>query len=225
MTIEEQPNEAPNDNPADQPASSVLGGQQDQQPNDGDQPPADTPTAPIVPENIDDYKVDVEGFDFDDFKSFNENKEFLERARAAGFDNEKLGFLIGEYSQLLPKIIEANASMDNEACISAMKETWGDNTDTNFKFAQAAANNAIQNGILTAEEINSPQFGNNPLVLKMAAYFGRQLGEDLPPSNTQQSGSTDVSDLIASEAYMNDRHPDHKRVYAQVEKHFQRNSQ
>jgi hypothetical protein len=209
----------------EQTQTSVLAGNQTQSDETQTQTTEETTATSGAPENIDDYKVDVEGFDFDEFKSFDENKEFLERARAAGFDNEKLGFLIGEYSQLLPKIMEANASMDNEACISAMKETWGENTDTNFKFAQAAANNAIQNGILTPEEINSPQFGNNPLVLKMAAYFGQQLGEDLPPSNTQQSGSADVSDLIASEAYMNDRHPDHKRVYAQVEKHFQRNSQ
>lgn len=204
----------------EQTQTSVLAGNQTQSDETQTQTTEETTATSGAPENIDGYEVNVEGFDFDEFKSFDENKEFLERARAAGFDNEKLGFLIGEYSQLLPKIMEANASMDNEACISAMKETWGENTDTNFKFAQAAANNAIQNGILTAEEINSPQFGNNPLVLKMAAYFGQQLGEDLPPSNTQQSGGTDVSDLMASEAYMNDRHPDHKRVYAQVQKHY-----
>lgn len=214
MTIEQQP--------TDQTQASLLGGQQQQQPNDGDQQPTDTPVVTTAPENIDGYQVNVEGFDFDEFKSFDENKEFLERARAAGFDNEKLGFLLGEYNQLLPKIMEANASMDNEACITAMKETWGADTDSNFKFAQAAANNAIQNGILTPEEINSPQFGNNPLVLKMAAYFGQQLSEDLPPSNTQQNSPTDVTSLMKSEAYRDVNHPDHKRVYAQVENAYQK---
>ncbi|WP_296279536.1 hypothetical protein [uncultured Acinetobacter sp.] len=222
MTIEQQPTDTPNDNPTDQTQASLLGGQQQQQPNNGDQQPADTPVVTTAPENIDGYQVNVEGFDFDEFKSFDENKEFLERARAAGFDNEKLGFLLGEYNQLLPKIMEANASMDNEACITAMKETWGADTDSNFKFAQAAANNAIQNGILTPEEINSPQFGNNPLVLKMAAYFGQQLSEDLPPSNTQQNSPTDVTSLMKSEAYRDVNHPDHKRVYAQVENAYQK---
>ena len=116
--------------------------------------------------------------------------------------------------------MEGNAALDNEACISAMKETWGGETDANFGFARAAANNAIQNGILTAEEVNSPEFGNNPLVLKMAAYFGSQLQEDSPPANTQQTGTEDIQSLIASEAYMNESHPDHKRVYAQVANHF-----
>jgi len=191
----------------------------------GDEPPLDTP-APVatVPDSIDGYEVDVEGFNYDEFKAIPENQEFLERAREAGLDSKSLNFLLGEYNQLIPALIEGNAALDNEACVSAMKETWGADTDTNFGFAKAAANNAIQNGILTPEEVNSPEFGNNPLVLKMAAHFGAQLQEDTPPSNTQQSGAVDVQSLIASEAYMNDSHPDHKRVYAQVAKHFEKTS-
>jgi len=187
----------------------------------GDEPPLDTP-APVaaVPDSIDGYEVNVEGFNYDEFKAIPENQEFLERAREAGLDSKSLNFLLGEYSQLLPAIMEGNAALDTEGCVAAMKETWGADTDTNFGFAQAAANSAIQNGILTAEEVNSPEFGNNPLVLKMAAYFGQQLSEDTPPSNTQQSGTVDVQSLMASEAYLNDKHPDHKSVSAQVERYY-----
>lgn len=201
------------------PASSVMG-TPPAEPNPTD-PPAEPVTPPAgAPETIDGYEVNVEGFNYDDFKAIPENQEFLERAREAGLSNEHLGFLLGEYNQLIPALMEGNAALDNEACISAMKETWGGETDTNFGFARAAANNAIQNGILTAEEVNSPEFGNNPLVLKMAAYFGSQLQEDSPPANTQQTGTEDIQSLIASEAYMNESHPDHKRVYAQVANHF-----
>ena len=202
-----------------EPAPSVIG-TPPAEPN-----PTDSPEEPVTPpagapESIDGYEVNVEGFNYDDFKAIPENQEFLERAREAGLSNEHLGFLLGEYNQLIPNLIAGNAALDNEACISAMKETWGGETDTNFGFARAAANNAIQNGILTAEEVNSPEFGNNPLVLKMAAYFGSQLQEDTPPANTQQTGTEDIQSLIASEAYMNESHPDHKRVYAQVANHF-----
>ena len=190
------------------------------EPNPTDPPPADVIPPTGAPESVDGYEVNVEGFNYDEFKAIPENQEFLERAREAGLDSKSLNFLLGEYSQLIPALMQENAHLDNQACISAMNETWGGEASANFGFAQAAANNAIQNGILTAEEVNSPEFGNNPLVLKMAAYFGSQLGEDTPPSNTQQSGAVDVQSLIASEAYMNERHPDHKRVYAQVEKHF-----
>lgn len=207
-------------NPA--PAPSVMTPPADDS-NPGDQnPPTEPPVTPVVPESIDGYEVNVEGFDFDEFKAIPENQEFLERARAAGFDNEKLGFLLGEYNELIPTLMEANAALDNETAVQKMTEAWGGEADQNFKYAQSAAGNLISNGVLTAEEVNDPSFGNNPLVLKMAAYFGSQLQEDTPPSNTQQSGGVDVESLMKSEAYLNESHPDHKRVFAQVQNFYQK---
>ena len=221
MTEQVNETQTQDETTTEQTQTSALGGGHEGEIQDGgDQDHQETTVTPGAPETIDGYEVNVEGFNYDEFKAIPENQEFLERAREAGLSSEHLGFLLGEYNQLIPSIMEGNAALDNEACITAMKETWGGETDANFGFARAAANNAIQNGILTAEEVNSPEFGNNPLVLKMAAYFGSQLQEDTPPANTQQSGALDVQSLIASEAYMNERHPDHKRVYAQVEKHF-----
>lgn len=200
--------------------TSVLAGDQTQGDETQTQTTEETTGAPGAPESIDGYEVNVEGFNYDEFKAIPENQEFLERAREAGLDSKSLNFLLGEYNQLIPSLMEGNAALNNEACVSAMKETWGADTDTNFGYARAAADNAIQNGILTPEEVNSPEFGNNPLVLKMAAYFGQQLNEDTPPSNTQQSGGVDVQSLMESEAYLNDKHPDHKSVSAQVERYY-----
>ena len=212
----------PVNTPAEPPveiAPNSLLGTPPAEPNPTD-PPADVTPPAGAPESVDGYEVNVEGFNYDEFKAIPENQEFLERAREAGLDSKSLSFLLGEYNQLIPALMQENAHLDNQACISAMNETWGGEASANFGFAQAAANNAIQNGILTPEEVNSPEFGNNPLVLKMAAYFGQQLNEDTPPSNTQQSGAVDVQSLMASEAYLNDKHPDHKSVSAQVERYY-----
>ena len=204
-----------------EPTPSVLG-TPPAEPNPTDPPvePTEPPAATGAPESIDGYEVNVEGFNFDEFKAIEENQAFLERAREAGLDSKSLNFLLGEYNQLIPQLMEGNAALDNEACVTAMKETWGADTDTNFGFAQAAANHLINNGIATPEEVNSPENGNNPFVLKMAAYFGQQLNEDTPPSNTQQNGAVDIQSLMSSEAYMNESHPDHKRVYAEVQKAY-----
>lgn len=185
-------------------------------------PPAEPVATTGAPESIDGYEVDVEGFDFAEFKAIPENQEFLERARDAGIDSKTLNFIMGEYNQFIPQLLQGNAALDTEACVTAMKEVWQGDTDQNFGFAHAAAQHAIQNGILTAEEVNSPEFGNNPLVLKMAAYFGQQLQEDRPPSNTQQSGGQDIQSLMQSEAYLNESHADHKRVYAEVQSYYQK---
>ncbi|OTG80802.1 hypothetical protein B9T31_16005 [Acinetobacter sp. ANC 4558] len=200
---------------------SLLGGGQDQQLDQNNQEQGGE-NQPEVISSIDDYKVDVEGFNYDEFKAIPENQAFLERAKEAGLDNKTLNFALKEYNDIIQNVVGANVALDTEACITEMNQVWGGEADTNFKFAQAAANNAINNGILTAEEVNSPEFGNNPLVLKMAAYFGAQLQEDTPLSNTQQSGVDDVRSLLQSEAYLNSSHPDHQRVYAQVQKFYEK---
>lgn len=188
----------------------------------GNQGQGNNSDTPKVPESADGYEVNIDGFDFNEFKGIEENKAFLDEAHKAGLSNEQLGFVLGKYNEIIPQLMEASAALDNEACIQTMTEAWGNDTQANFGFAKAAADNAIANGILTAEEVNSPEFGNNPLVLKMAAYFGQQLGEDTPPKNTQQSGGADIQSLMQSEAYLNESHPDHKRVFAQVQNFYQK---
>ncbi|WP_213073157.1 hypothetical protein [Acinetobacter bouvetii] len=215
------PVNTPAEPPVDTPNS--LLGTPPAEPNPTD-PPADVTPPAAAPESADGYEVNVEGFNYDEFKAIPENQEFIERAHKAGLNNDAFNFLLGEYSQLLPALMQQTQHLDNEACISAMTETWGGETQANFGFAQAAANNAIQNGILSPEEVNSPEFGNNPLVLKMAAYFGKQLQEDTPPNNTQQSGAEDIQSLMQSEAYSNASHPDHARVAAKVSAFFKKNT-
>ena len=215
------PVNTPAEPPVETTPNSLLG-TPPAEPNPTDPPPADVIPPTGAPESVDGYEVNVEGFNYDEFKAIPENQEFLEGAREAGMDSKALNYVLDHYNQLLPALMQENAHLDNQACISAMNETWGGEASANFGFAQAAANSAIQNGILTAEEVNSPAFGNNPLVLKMAAYFGSQLGEDTPPANTQPNGAVDVQSLMQSEAYLKSNHPDHKRVFAQVEGFYQK---
>ena len=211
---------------ANQNQNSMLGGGHEGEIQDGgeqgNQGQGNNSDTLKVPESADGYEVNIDGFDFNEFKGIEENKAFLDEAHKAGLSNEQLGFVLGKYNEIIPQLMEANAYLDNESCIQTMTEAWGNDTQANFGFAKAAADNAIANGILTAEEVNSPEFGNNPLVLKMAAYFGQQLGEDTPPKNTQQSGSVDIQSLMSSEAYLNDKHPDHKRVFNQVQNWYQK---
>ncbi len=211
---------------ANQNQNSMLGGGHEGEIQDGgeqgNQGQGNNSDTLKVPESADGYEVNIDGFDFNEFKGIEENKAFLDEAHKAGLSNEQLGFVLGKYNEIIPQLMEANAYLDNESCIQTMTEAWGNDTQVNFGFAKAAADNAIANGILTAEEVNSPEFGNNPLVLKMAAYFGQQLGEDTLPKNTQQSGSVDIQSLMSSEAYLNDKNPDHARVSAQVQSWYQK---
>lgn len=186
------------------------------------QEPTDPQPVVTAPESIEGYKVNVDGFNYEEFKAIPENQAFLERAREAGMNNDALSFMMSEYSQLIPSLMQANAALENEACVEHMTGVWGADTSANFGHAKAAADNAIQHGILTAEEVNSPEFGNNPLVLKMAAYFGQQLNEDTPPQNTQQKGTETIEQLMRSEAYRDAKHPDHASTKQKVQAWYQK---
>lgn len=154
-----------------------------------------------LPESADAYKVDLEGFDFDSFKSDEGNKTFLEEAHKAGISNEQLGVVLKAYDQHTAVQLEQ------------LQADWGGDYEANIRLAQQA----VQAAGLDPKDVDSPTFG-----IRLAAYYGKALQEDMPPQNTQQSGVSNVESLMASEAYTNPEHPEHDRVYAQVEKAYQK---
>lgn len=173
----------------------------DQQPtNEPPKEPEKEPTKEIdLPETADAYKVEIEGFDFDAFKADEGNKAFLENALKAGISNEQLGVVLQAYEQHTAVQLEA------------LQSEWGGEFDQNLRLAKQA----VEAAGLDPKQIDSPTFG-----IRLAAHFGKALQEDMPPQNTQLGGGSSITELMLSEAYMNPSHPDHKRVYAQVEKHY-----
>jgi len=116
-----------------EPTPSVLGAPSaEPNPSDSSAEPTEPAVTTGAPESIDGYEVNVDGFDFDEFKAIEENQAFLERAREAGLDNNSLNFLLGEYNQLIPQLMEANAALDNEAAVKTMGEVWGGEAEQNF---------------------------------------------------------------------------------------------
>ena len=169
---------------------------------------ADTTTPAPTPEAItaDSYDVsEIDGFDFNEFKGIEENKAFLDRAAAAGITNDQMKFVLSEYNQNISNVMGQMSQLQNETCTEALQAEWGAETKANIGFAMQAAKAAG----LTTDDINNPTIGNNPAVIKMLAHFGKQLGEDIPPKNTQQSSGEDVQQLMMSEAYSNPKHPEH----------------
>lgn len=173
------------------------------EPTELEKKPAEQPQEPTkdinLPESADKYEVALDGFDFETFKTDESNKSFLENAHKAGISNEQLGVVLQAYDQHTAVQLEQ------------LQSDWGGDFDSNIRLAHQA----VQAAGLDPNDVDSPTFG-----IRLAAYYGKALQEDMPPLNTQQSAVTNISELMSSEAYMNPSHPDHKRVYAQVEKHY-----
>lgn len=201
--------------------TTALGGEQSaQQPQGGENGETDqgtTKTEPTPIHSADDYRVEIDGFNFDEFKGIEENKAFLDRAQQAGITNDQLKFVLGEYNDIIPKVMEGAQQFKTEDCTASLQKDWGDSTKENLGLALKAA----QSAGLTLEQINAdPAIGNNPAVIKMLAHFGKQMGEDTSLKNTQPSGGEDIQQLMRSEAYADPKHADHQRVVQQVSQYY-----
>lgn len=169
----------------------------DPAPGEPNASPVETDPAKAVPESADAYSVEIDGFDFDAFKA--DNAEVLQSFHDEGMTNKQVEAVVKAYEQ--------HQSVQMEA----LQEEWGNDFGANVNLAKQA----IEALGFQASDLDSP-IG----ALKLAAAIGKHIQEDLPPSNTQQNVGESVQQLMMSEAYLNDKHPDHKRVYAQVEQAY-----
>lgn len=184
--------------PAGTETQTVPGTETTQQsPGEQETQTTETDPAKAVPESADAYSVEIDGFDFDAFKA--DNTEVLESFHAEGMTNKQVEAVVKAYEQ--------HQSVQMEA----LQEEWGNDFGANVNLAKQA----IEALGFQASDLDSP-IG----ALKLAAAIGKHIQEDSPPSNTQQNVGESVQQLMMSEAYLNDKHPDHKRVYAQVEQAY-----
>lgn len=172
-------------------------------------------TGEVAPKSVDEYKLEREDFDFEEFKADESNKEFLTEAHKHGITNKQLDFLISEYDKRAINLVSNSSQIDTDTTVQTLQSDWGDKYEANIFNAVKAARAC---GI-TDEQINDPLIGNNVAFIKMAAYFGSQMTEDKPVSNGTPV-NVDIQSLMRSEAFFNPKHPDHKSVKAQIDSYY-----
>lgn len=172
-------------------------------------------TGEVAPKSVDEYKLEREDFDFEEFKADESNKEFLTEAHKHGITNKQLDFLLSEYDKRAVDLVSNSSQIDTDTTVQTLQSDWGDKYEANIFNAVKAARAC---GI-TDEQINDPMIGNNVAFIKMAAYFGSQMTEDKPVSNGTPV-NVDIQSLMRSEAFFNAKHPDHKSVKAQIDSYY-----
>lgn len=183
---------APTDN--NQPAPAA-----DQNNTPADQSNQETTPAvvPNVPASAGDYEFNIDGFDVDAFKT--ENGAVLDRFHSAGLTNEQASEVVKIWDEF------------QQVNLETLQQEWGAEYQANVNLAQQA----IEALGFKPEDLDSPT-----AVIKLAAAIGKQIQEDLPPSNTQQSGAETIEQLMRSEAYSNASHPEHAATAARVRDWF-----
>lgn len=172
-------------------------------------------TGEIAPKSVDEYKVEREGFDFEEFKKDESNNSFLKSAHAQGITNKQLDFLLSEYDKRAVDLVSNSSQIDTDTTVQTLQSEWRQDYEKNIFNAVKAARAC---GI-TDEQINDPLIGNNVAFIKMAAYFGSQMTEDKPINNGTPV-NVDIQSLMRSEAFFNPKHPDHKSVKAQIDSYY-----
>ena len=172
-------------------------------------------TGEVAPKSVDEYKLEREDFDFEEFKADESNKEFLSEAHKHGITNKQLDFLLSEYDKRAVDLVSNSSQIDTDTTVQTLQSDWGDKYEANIFNAVKAARAC---GI-TDEQINNPLIGNNVAFIKMAAYFGSQMTEDKPVSNGTPV-NVDIQSLMRSEAFFDPKHPEHKSVKAQIDSYY-----
>lgn len=175
------------------------------------------------PKTADEYapEVKMDGFNWEEFKADPRMQSFMKTAHAKGITNEQMGFILGEYAQRAPELVNGAAELDSEAATAQLREVW--NTDAEFNKNIGLAFRAFNSLADDADKGRIDEIGNNPMVIRMLAKVGAEMQEDVPEGgDVNLEEQQTIRDLMKSAAYMDPKHADHERVSAQVKAFYQK---
>lgn len=184
-------------------------------------------TGGLVPDSPDGYKIEfdakslglTEDISPEMLKNDTEFNEFVSKAHSAGFTNEQINLVVGEYLQAIQSVFERKMDDDKAEAQKILSETWKTPDELNRNLS--SAKKAFEYFASDEEKAQIDSIGNNPVIISLLAKIGNTMREDSPILQTQSSESRDsISSLMMSEAYIDEKHPDHNRVYNQVAKYY-----
>lgn len=149
-------------------------------------------------------------------------KGFIEDAHKLGFSQKQMDAAMTHLFKFVPGLVAGNAAVSQEEARAELLQDWGDEATMNKNLGLANKAFTAYVDAKDAEAIDKLA-GNNPALLRMLAKIGKELGEDHPVNTSQTVTETEeqqIKQLMASEAYINPRHPDHASISSKVKTFF-----
>lgn len=179
----------------------------------------------VPPNTPEEYapKVEMEGFNWDEFKADPEMQGFLKAAHAKGITNDQLSFVLSEYLQQAPKLIGGAKQLDDKAATAELRQVW--KTDVEFKQNVGLAFKAFSAFASEADQAKIDEIGNNPIVLRLLANIGKEMQEDSPVNGggiPEGDFNTKVADLRAELEKLPQSDPRRKQVKAEFDAIYNR---
>ncbi len=171
------------------------------------------------PATPDDYKVEVQGLDWEAMKADPSMKPFLKSAHARGITNDQLGFVLGEYAQRM-----AVAQPTPDKAFAELQQAW--KTPAEFQANARHAAKAIATFGAEMTEAERTAVDSSPVMLRLLAKIGVQLGEDTAPivegTPSAQSWDEQMAAIKAHPGFMDALHPEHKQLVAKQQALYDR---
>lgn len=182
---------------------------------------------PASPEEYALNPVEVEGFDFEAFKSDPGTQTFLKGAHAKGMTNEQVSYVIDSYLQTAPELVQAAAMLDDKVCATELRKAWPEDEafKSNLSGAYKAFSAYAEKAGVTLEQAEAAGIANNPVFLRLMAAIAPEMQEDsgVHVGDMSTSSGQTITELLASEAYRNPKHADHAATSAKVKSYYERN--
>jgi hypothetical protein len=175
-------------------------------------------TGDLPPKSADEYKLEKylpEGYE----EKPEAMKPILAKMHTLGLTQKQVQGVMGIYGETLGSAL-ATEKQTHQAAVAALQSEWGDKFKENLATA-----NLVVNAIATPEEraiLQQPKYSNDPFLLKFLAKVGAEFREDRLPAQLTDGEADNIDALRTSEAYRDSKHPDHKRVVAQVNEAYKR---
>lgn len=178
-------------------------------------------TGDIPPRSVDEYNIDLKSelYSFEDFKQEPENLEFLDKARELGVTPKQLEFMLGEYAKRLPELVQVGKELTIEDAHQSLSQVWKSEADFNNNLRSAYQ--AFQRYAAPEDLQHIDEIGNNPIVIKLLANIGKAFQEDAGIGRSLGFQQQDIKQIMASEAYRNPNHPDHRATHEKVKRHYE----
>ena len=141
-------------------------------------------------------KIELEGFDWDEFKADESTQSFLKGAHAKGLNNDQVEYVIGEYLKAAPGLMGGAAVLTQQDCTAALKAVWGDeqsirtNVSASYRAAEAFASQGDAPGNFNAL---MTKYGNDPDFIAFTANIGKELKEDRAINGGAQVSEADFA--------------------------------
>ena len=156
------------------------------------------------PKTAEEYapKVEVAGFDWNEFKADEGTQSFLKGAHAKGLTNDQVSFVIGEYLKVGGELVGGAAQLSQADCIAELKTVWASDADmksnvqASYRAAQAFANDGDAPGSF---DRLMAKYGNDPDFVAFTANIGKELNEDSPLNTGGAPGGDADFAVMASE--------------------------